>query len=185
MTLKTTLLAATAAVALSAVASNAATVNGGFITDGGATTIDAGDNILFNFNVAGDDADRRFEHTFTVENAGTGSAAVTVLGSILNLFGGTNISFEALGSVVASTPVAIGTTTLDTTFSSAAPSSLTQTFVISWSNNLLGSPAIFDGEIVLTAEAGEEPAPIPLPAGILLLGTALGGLGLARRRKKA
>lgn len=35
------------------------------------------------------------------------------------------------------------------------------------------------------ALAGIEIAPIPLPAGILLLGTALGGLGLARRRKKA
>ncbi|RBO53175.1 hypothetical protein DSD19_10520 [Rhodovulum sp. BSW8] len=30
-----------------------------------------------------------------------------------------------------------------------------------------------------------EIAPIPLPAGVLLLGTALGGLGLARRRKAA
>lgn len=35
------------------------------------------------------------------------------------------------------------------------------------------------------ALGGIEIAPIPLPAGILLLGTALGGLGLARRRKKA
>ncbi|MEP2473676.1 MULTISPECIES: VPLPA-CTERM sorting domain-containing protein [Rhodobacterales] len=35
------------------------------------------------------------------------------------------------------------------------------------------------------ALAGIEIAPIPLPAGILLLGTALGGLGIARRRKKA
>ena len=30
-----------------------------------------------------------------------------------------------------------------------------------------------------------EVAPVPLPAGILLLGGALGGLGLARRKKKA
>lgn len=35
------------------------------------------------------------------------------------------------------------------------------------------------------ALAGLDVAPIPLPAGFLLLGTAVGGLGLARRRKKA
>lgn len=33
--------------------------------------------------------------------------------------------------------------------------------------------------------AAVELAPVPLPAGLLLMGTALGGLGLMRRRKKA
>lgn len=35
------------------------------------------------------------------------------------------------------------------------------------------------------ALAGVTVEPVPLPAGMLLLGTALGGLGIARRRKKA
>lgn len=38
-----------------------------------------------------------------------------------------------------------------------------------------------DGDFAL---AGVNIAPVPLPAGILLMGTALGGLGLARRRKQ-
>ena len=39
--------------------------------------------------------------------------------------------------------------------------------------------------IDFAADADGNPAPIPLPAGGLLLMGALGGLGLARRRKKA
>ena len=39
-----------------------------------------------------------------------------------------------------------------------------------------------DGDVALAAI---EIAPIPLPAGVLLFGTALGALGLARRRKRA
>lgn len=38
-----------------------------------------------------------------------------------------------------------------------------------------------DGDFAL---AGVNIAPVPLPAGVLLMGTALGGLGLARRRKQ-
>ena len=45
-----------------------------------------------------------------------------------------------------------------------------------------GNDDIGVGDLAL---AGLEVNPIPLPAGFLLLGTALGGLGLARRRRKA
>lgn len=45
-------------------------------------------------------------------------------------------------------------------------------------------PGVDDGSADISL-AGLEIAPIPLPAGMLLLGTALGGLGIARRRKKS
>ena len=51
------------------------------------------------------------------------------------------------------------------------------TFVPGPKNDAIGNPDF--------ALAGLEVSEVPLPAGILLLGGALGGLGLARRKKKA
>ena len=53
-----------------------------------------------------------------------------------------------------------------------------------------GAADNIDSDFALAAidyatDADGNPAPIPLPAGGLLLLGALGGLGLARRRKKA
>ena len=65
------------------------------------------------------------------------------------------------------------TTKLNTIFSASSPNTLSQNLVFSWAAS---SPGVtFDFDV----------AAVPLPAGGLLLLTALGGLGLVRRRKAA
>lgn len=180
MTLKTTLLAATAAVAMSAGASFAATE----IFDGGTTMLPSNSNTLFTFEVDQDQGDMDFRHTFTVAAAGSGTAEVSLTTDIVGLFAGLQLEWldASDDSVLASAPAVIGITTLSTDFTD--PDTLSQTLSINWSNTLLGAPD-FDGQVRIIVGEGEEPPAVPLPAGIFLLGTALGGLGIARRRKKA
>lgn len=106
---------------------------------------------------------------------GQANASVTI--NVLGTFSDLTMSWVdvATNTILNSTSILAGITTLDTLFSGNPQG---QDLVFAWSNSTPtrdGSPVTFDFDV----------ASVPLPAGGLLLLAALGGLGLARRRKAA
>ena len=160
------------AFAISAVAAQATTV----IDNGLSTTVTMlGDN-EFEFSVNPSLAGS-FIHTFSLDptTVGTGEAFVSVTPNRLDLFEGLALSWlDEANEVLATIDVGVGLTSLSTIFT---PPNLTQKFLVSWESST--SATSFDGDVTITVQ------PVPLPAGVLLMGTALAGFGVARRRKKS
>jgi hypothetical protein len=103
----------------------------------------------------------------------TGFADATIGNIAAAAFSGLTMSWESVVSgVLSSTPITPVVTTLNTDFT--APDDLVQNLVISWTDSQAG--AGFDVEVTVAA--------IPLPASVLLLLGALGGLGLVSRRRR-
>jgi len=105
---------------------------------------------------------------------GTANASVTMV--VLGAFTGLTMSWvDAItGTVLTSAPVLKGVTTLNTIFDGT--NRLGQDLVFSWSSvQATGGNVGFDFDV----------AAVPLPAGGILLLTALGGLVLTRRRRAA
>jgi hypothetical protein len=118
-----------------------------------------------------------WEVQFDSTDPGDASALVTLSSVVASTFTDLMMSWinTADSSVLSSTPITPIDTTLGTMF--AAPDKLSQILSISWSSSSPDPRVGFDVTV--------EVAPIPLPAGMLLLLTAVGGLGVmgARRRR--
>ena len=158
MKLSTTIAAA--AIATMPVVASAALVT---ILDGGTTLVTMGD--VYQFDVVTNAGD--FQHTFTVASDSAGIASVSLNDIIAPFFDGVSVEWSVGGVVVANG----GEDDLvSTTFTD--PGSLTQLLTISWAE--APADSTFDGAVSISS--------VPVPAGLLLMGTALAGFGVLRRK---
>lgn len=163
------LIAAAAAAAVLPMTASATTV----FADGGTTSVGAGDSVSGFFLALGDGGAGTYEHTFQLDDEGDGSARVTIDASLIASFAGLVAEWlESDGTTVVNSAVITDEiTTLTTTFED--PGTLTQILRLSWDESIKGTG--FDGTITVST--------VPVPAGLLLMGTALAGLGMTRRKK--
>jgi hypothetical protein len=117
-----------------------------------------------------------WEVQFDSTTPASASALVTLSSVVASTFTDLVMSWinAADSSVIASVPISPVETTLGTLFTS--PGALSQILAISWSSSSTDPRVGFDVTV--------EVSPVPLPAGVLLLMTAVGGLGVMRARRR-
>lgn len=175
MNMKSILLAG--AVALAPFAASAVTLDpANTLVDG--VTYDVYSMPEFGFGATFATSDGAGTYTFTFENNTSDSVALTttiatILQTKMSLFSGTgaSIAFDDGSTGLSAAPGDFMSGMFMTTIGAMDSVSLVVAY-----GDPIGNPDI---DLKVFAEA----VAIPLPAGALLLGTALGGLGLARRRK--
>lgn len=138
---------------------------------GGPYDITSDDFFFGNVSAAGGAGTYAVDFTSTVDPLDAiANASVTVL--VEGLFDNLNVEWVNTGTnaVLASEVVTAPSVSIQTTFGTP---NLDQTLVFSWTSSQVGAGFDFDVSAV------------PLPAGGLLLLTALGGMAVLRRRRKA
>jgi len=131
------------------------------IENGGTTNVTFGN--IYEFDVA--IADGGFSHTFVVASDAAGAGEVSLTQLIAGVFEGLTVSWSGGNSGGANEVV---------TTDFVAPGSLTQTLDVTWTSTQ--SSKDFDGAVQISA--------VPVPAGLLLMGTAMAGFGVLRRKQK-
>ena len=174
---RNTLLGLTAALALSATAAEAVTV----VTENGIYNISYGDEFIGGVDASGGAGTWMVQFDATEDPLAAGATA-TLTNIVAGTFTNLVMSWIAVSDsfILATTSVAAGETNLETVFTFTGilgGDDTRQWLVFSWDNSLAG--ASFDFDVVAAA------APVPLPAGGMLLICALGGLAALRRRKLA
>jgi len=176
-------LAVGAALAFAPMNAEAATI--AMNNNGSTLGIDAGPVVKFKSSAddTGLGGAGSWQYTFGLLVGGTGFGAANISFNNYEDFVDPMIAWlDSDSNVIASTPVTDsvqGTTIsgyaeLGTVFSN--PDSLTQTFQLSWADGTVENSG-FDVSVNIN--------PVPLPAGGLLLLTALGGVAALRRKRKA
>ena len=162
-------LATAAALTLGAVSANAATFG---ISDGDSFDITS-DNVFNGIVQASGGAGSFTVNFFTDKDPLKGTADLSINSGNLEGFTDLSVAWESednTSTIVGPVEVTVGDILLSTVFTGG---DLSQDLVFSWSDSSAGTG--FDVSV----------SAVPLPAGAVLLCTALIGLGIARRRKAA